>query len=413
MNCIRILGTAFLFCDLATTAIPAEQKDASALFDQLLALQSSDRRQARDQTEYERIAKRQEELVQNLTRICKDFPDKLVDRLRYDTQRVRGDEEALGWVVGYEILPILDRIGPSVSPHLRTVLDDGHESWLMRAWVASCLAYAKATNAVPSLARAASSRDSHPRLQQESVQAIGAIGVADKETIGLLLPLLSSTNELVKRFTIRTLGELASPEAAAPIRRLAEGQKGPAAWDAMHALVRIEGTNAIELLKKAVESGDRFTREHAFNCLGDINDPQAKAILRGRLLDADPRVAGEAAVYLHPHSSEDGLSDVLAAITERRKQGLAPAPEMVKRVAWVPGERGWKLALEYLDAAEPEYRCAAAKALGSRPEYRQAIVVLQQRLGRETDKEVRDWILTMLRNYNAVPEKAQTGKGKP
>jgi len=290
VKCIRIFGTAFLFCKLVTTVIPAEQKDASALFDQLLTLHSA-RRQATDQTEYERSAKRQEELVQNLARICKDSPDKFVERLRYDIQRVMGDEEALGWVVGYELLPIIDRIGPSVSPHLQAILDDAHESWLMRAQVASCLGHIKATNAVPSLAQAASSPDSHPRLQQESVQAIGAIGVADSDTIRVLLPLLSSTNDLVKRFTIRTLGKLASPEAAAPIRRLAEGQKGPAAWDAMHALVRIEGTNAITLRRNAAASEDRFTRAQAFNCLGDINHPEAKAILRSKLLDADPRVA--------------------------------------------------------------------------------------------------------------------------
>lgn len=414
MVSLRHIVLASVVLSALTATVRADEHEAAdALFDQLLRLQSGPHTQEVTQAEAQALTADRDRLIRDLCQVCEKRPSLLVNRLRYDTQRVEGNEEALGWVVLYEILPVLDRIGPSVTPAMLPVLDNNDESWLMRAWVASCLGYTKTTNAVPLLARAASAQDSHPRLQQEAVQAIAKIGVADPDATARLLPLLSSTNALVKRFTIRTLGTLRSAEAVVTIRRLAGSQDGPVAWDAMHALVRIDGTNAIGLFKSAAQSTNRFTREQAFNCLGDIDDPQAKVILRGRLLDPDPQVAGEAAVYLHPHSSEAGLSDVLTAIAERRRQTLMPSPEMVKRVAGVPGQRGWKLAIEYLNATEPEYRSAAAKALGSRPEYKQATGVLQDRLRVETDKEVRDWILTMLRNYNAVPEGPDAGEEKP
>ena len=207
---------------------------------------------------------------------------------------------------------------------------------------------------------------------------------------------------MIKRSTIRTLRSLRAKEAVAPLRRMLINEKVPVVWDIMRALTAIEGANAIELLKTALESPNRNTCNVALSCLDNLNDPSAKEILCEKLLETDPDIAGQAAIYLHPGLDENGLKAVLAAIKQRRKAELKPAPEIVKCLGRVSGEVGWNLLLEYLEADEPEYRSAAVQTLGSRPEFKEAIIVLRKRLKEEKNKEVREVIIQALRNYNAV-----------
>lgn len=381
---------------------------ANGLFNRLLDWHKKTASDVIPEDQYKDLLKVRDEIIENLSELCEKEPNILIARLRHDTelmQGVGGGEEALGWLVAYEILPIAEKLGTKLSPHLIVVLQDKNESWLMKDAVAGLLGRIKAVDSIPVLAQIAVLKNSHRSLRIQSLVAIESIGKADTKTIKLLLSLLSSSDEMIKRSTISLMGSVRAKEAVPALRQILAKEQGPVAMDAMHALADIEGSGAITWLKNCLESSDRHIRETAFNCLGDINEPSAKEILCEKLLDPDPEIANQAAIYLRPGLNPDGRKAVLDAIEKRRQIGLKPAPEMVRRLGWGEySKTGWDLLLEYLDAKEPEYRAAATRALGSSPEYKEAIVVLQNRLKIEDDESVREVILQALRNYNAIPE---------
>lgn len=412
MNLSPIVYKISLFVILIASfyrfAFAEVNNSADGLFNRLLDLDKKIVSGVIPEDQQKDLLKVGDEIIEKLSELCEKEPSILIVRLRHDAeliQSVGGDEESLAWLVAYEILPIAEKLGTKLSPHLIVVLQDKNESWLMKVAVAEVLGHIKSVDSIPALAQIAILENSHRSLRIQSLVAIESIGKADTKTTKLLLPLLSSSDEMIKRSTIRLMGSVQAKEAVPALRQILAKEQGPVAMDAMHALSNIEGSDAITWLKNYLESSDRYIRETAFNCLGDIDVPYAKEILCEKLLDPDPEIADQAAIYLSPDLNPDGRKAVLDAIEKRRQIGLKPAPEMVARLGWgESGKTGWDLLLKYLDAKEPEYRAAAARTLGSRSEYKEAIIVLQNRLKIEDDESVREVILQALQNYNSIPE---------
>jgi HEAT repeat protein len=216
---------------------------------------------------------------------------------------------------------------------------------------------------------------------------------------------------MLKTSAISALGKMKAKEAVPHLKKILKD--GLSQWgekdafsptrhyigQVVYALASIEADKSIEIVRPLLESDDKNLQEIAISVIGNLDTPESFEFLKGKLMDANVNIADKAGVYINSHRGDDRKQLLIEAINERRKQGLSPLPETAWILCCIPGKDGLELALQFLEAEEPKYRRAAAKALGSRFE---AIEALKKQLEKEKDKTVISTIKQSLRNLNVV-----------
>ncbi len=187
---------------------------------------------------------------------------------------------------------------------------------------------------------------------------------SEKEFIDDLFSLLKDDEVEVKRKSIEALGKIGeetkSKEIIFKLKDFID--KTEFKEEAVRAVGRIDGEEAVDVLSEVYENSEREVREIAINGLGKIEGEKADKKLIDALKDDSWRVREDAARLLGERKVEEAVDDLIFAVEDERSYVVQAALRSLGKVG-KESEEILSTLKEKLESENAETRTAAAEAV--------------------------------------------------
>jgi len=245
-------------------------------------------------------------------------------------------------------------------PQLAAAVLDANGQPRVRWWpVAFALQRLEDKRALPALLTLA--RDANPYTRAFAVKGLAAL--KDRSALPVLMPLLSSGERSVLIETVRALGRIADPAAAAPLLRII----GDAAADPQ---VRLEAVGAIgsfhqpevsDALIDMLADPTPAIRAAALRSLASFDRENFITVLSGLDADAHWNVRAALATVLGTLPPENGLPRLEAMMNDPDQRVI---PFAIASIVKLKAPSAAAMLLDRLKADDPVVRGAAADGIG-------------------------------------------------
>jgi HEAT repeat protein len=223
---------------------------------------------------------------------------------------------AAAWSLGYAAaqtspgMPISNERQSEVVKELEARLTDPVKE--VKLVAAEALGRLHNQNAVESLMKAAEDKEIQPQV----VQALGEIG--SHRAVPVLLPLLNSSEWVVKSLTCQALVKIPDVRAVTPLLPLLKDADPAVAMNAATALGAIGDRRATGPLIEMLAAPNHHTRAIAAQALGKIRDPKAVQPLIAQLATGD-EPGREAALALGDLADPAAIDPLVAMIFAKQE----------------------------------------------------------------------------------------------
>lgn len=200
----------------------------------------------------------------------------------------------------------------------------------------------------------------------------------EKDFIDDLFSLLKDDEAEVKRKSIEALGNIGKKiKSEEIIFRLKDFlDKDEFKEEAVRAVGRIDGEEAVDVLSEVYENSEREVREIAINGLGKIEGEKADKMLIKALKDDSWRVREDAARLLGERKVEEAVDDLIFAVEDEKSYVVQSALRSLGEVGKESDEILSTLK-EKLESENAETRTAAAEAVEKLDSKRSGKILLE------------------------------------
>lgn len=191
----------------------------------------------------------------------------------------------------------------------------------------------------------------------------------DAAAIPVLIEYLADERWYVVRNAVAILGELRAQAALAYFPPMIGHLDVRVRREAIRALTRIGGNEAVDILLRIVETGDPDLRPHALLSLGAMKNPAAVPTLLQIVEQPDPwvklgEVKKEAIRALGEIGSAEAIPALVTLLKRRKFWGRARFDELRAAAAISLGDIGHANAVEALKVAAEDHSAVVARAAG-------------------------------------------------
>jgi HEAT repeat protein/cyclophilin family peptidyl-prolyl cis-trans isomerase len=204
-------------------------------------------------------------------------------------------------------------------------------------------------------------RDSDPYTRAFAIKGLGAL--KDRNSVAIVLPLLSSQDAGVQIEAIRALGKIGDAAAAQPLLRLVQTREvAPSIrLEAVTALGSVRAPGVAEMMIDLLGDGDPLIRAAALKAASSLASEDFVLILSGLDPDPDWHVRASLASLLGTLPRQSALRRLLSMLSDTDQRVLAAVlTSLVKLNAPGIGD----ILLDHLKSEDPVVRASAASGIG-------------------------------------------------
>ena len=204
-------------------------------------------------------------------------------------------------------------------------------------------------------------KESHPYTRAFAVKGLATL--KDRAALPVLMPLLSSGERFVLVETIRALGRVGDPSAAAPLLRIIRDARADPQMrlEAATAIGGIRDPEAFDPLTDLVFEASPALRAAALRSLAAIDQQNFILLLSSLDPDKDWSVRATLATILSGLPPEIGLPRVLTMVKDADQRVI---PSVLAALVKLQAPNAAAVLLDRLKADDPVVRAAAATGLG-------------------------------------------------
>jgi HEAT repeat protein/cyclophilin family peptidyl-prolyl cis-trans isomerase len=204
-------------------------------------------------------------------------------------------------------------------------------------------------------------RESDPYTRAFAIKGLGAL--KDRNSVAIVLPLLSSQDTGVQIEAIRALAKIGDAAAAQPMMRLVQTREVPSSirLEAVTALGSIRAPGVAETMIDLLGDGDPLVRAAALKAASSLASEDFILILSGLDPDPDWHVRASLASLLGTLPRQSALRRLLSMLSDTDQRVLATVlTSLVKLNAPGIGD----ILLDHLKSDDPVVRASAASGIG-------------------------------------------------
>jgi len=226
----------------------------------------------------------------------------------------------------------------------------------------------------------------------------------DKTALLCYLDALTSPDSSLRAQGISGLGELRTPAALPSLRKLLKTEKDPLVSLTIARALAVAGDQAgLTYLKTKLTGGQEQIRDSAAGLLGTLDNPSVAPLLRTALTtDPSAMVRTTAAASLSHFKDPSGLPLVQEALEDIDFRIRLAAAVSMSRMDYATAK---PLVLRALGSADPLVRTNAFKVVGENTDRSVAPLVVEA-IGRETDRYAESqalWTLGQIGGVETIP----------
>jgi cyclophilin family peptidyl-prolyl cis-trans isomerase/HEAT repeat protein len=286
-------------------------------------------------------------------------------------------------------------------PQLAAAVLDASGQPRMRWWpVAFALQRLEDRRALPALLTLA--KDAHPYTRAFAVKGLAAL--KDRSAMPVLMPLMSSGERSVLIQTVRALGRIGDPAAAAPLLAIIRDAAADpqVRLEAVGAIGGIHQPEVADALLDVLADPSPAVRAAALRSLAAFDQENFVAVLSG--LDADPHwnVRAALATVLGTLPPENGLPRLEAMMNDADQRVI---PFAIAALVKLKAPSAGAALIDRLKADDPVVRAAAAAGIGElKPANGAAALADAYRFGqRDSTYAARAAALAAIARYGDAP----------